>query len=269
MSVNNKNKAKTPYNHLFTKLTHTMTATKPRPLLRQTAFASLPIPEEFKIQVKKSVSDSTLSTRRNKLPPAIITRQNAQVNLLYNEDCLSMLYNKENKCNIIKTAPKRDSVSESSTSEKSKSRKYSESSESSSCVEKIKFEPELVCNCSLMEYDTLIYGKATEKEALEWIGSVSKQFYTKVGGVVCAANSNVRHENDKGNEKVYRVTVKWAMPMAAFYDESLDANDVATWIWELIPPAEPGKMGSSRGIYVDVDFAILRRLHATAVAFYS
>ena len=247
-----------------------MTATKPRPLLRQTAFASLPIPEDLKIQVKKSISDNTLLTRRIKEPPIRIARQDAQVNLLFNEDCLAMLYNKENKCKIIRTSLKRDSVSESSTSEKSKSRKYSESSESSSCTsERVKFEPEVVCNCSLMEYDTLIYSKSTEKEVLEWISSISKQFYAKVGGVVCAANANVRHENNDGNEKVYRVTVKWAMPMAAFYDESLDANDVANWIWELIPPAEPGKMGSSRGIYVDVDLSILRKLHSSALAFYS
>lgn len=127
---------------------------------------------------------------------------------------------------------------------------------------KLKYEPELVCNCSLMEYDTLIQGKRTPREAVDFIKETSDTFYDKVGGVICVSGNNITNvESNSGCEKTFRIPIKWVMPMKAFMSETIDADEMATWISKVVPPAEPSKMGSTRGIYVDVDLSILREVH--------
>ena len=123
------------------------------------------------------------------------------------------------------------------------------------------YKSEIKCNCSLMEYETLIYGKYSIREALDWISEISDEFYSKVGGIIVAASTKIYNQNSESNEKVFRVPIKWVLPMEAFMDVSNDADKTAAWISECVPPADPKKMGSSRGIYVDVDFAVLRKMH--------
>lgn len=172
-----------------------------------------------------------------------LQRQQATNNLFKQQKSLLNIFLEQNKRERLQKSSSKELLSKLPTQSliKQKSKEY-------------------VCNCSLMSYDTLISGTSTKKEALDVIKGFSDVLYNKTGGVICASGYNISVELNK-SQKVYRIPIKWVLPLQVFSNGQIDPEEIATWIYEVVPPAFPEKMESTRGIYVDVDLSILRNTH--------
>jgi len=128
-------------------------------------------------------------------------------------------------------------------------------------------EEDLMENCSLMEYETIIKAES-RLEALEKIKCLSDEFEEKIGGIVTVAahDTPITPGDEVGT---WQLKVKWALPVLNFENCSTDPNEVAMWLLESVPPSDPNDMGSKKGVFMDVDRNVLRRLLTQAVKLHS
>ena len=186
------------------------------PLTRQTASLNLSSESSPKLKLSES-SRKTLK------------RQDATNNLLLTTEYLD----------ILEESTLKKQKSNTSMSSKSSSTKSSHSNELPKTLTTkdynslYKFmidsdKPELVINCSLMEYETCIK-EESEVDVLCYLKKLNDELYAKVGGVVCPADTNFTPQT-KDQTKAFRLKIKWVMPMGAFQrDDELDPQEIAFW----------------------------------------
>ena len=200
-----------------------MSKVYPRPLVRQLACLKLPL--DFSNLNKISPEKKLLAREK------ILKRQDATNNLLLTNEYLTILEDF--------TLKKSTSVTSltSSTSSKSSQSVEVRTPRTSTLLEILsKFledtnndKPELVINCSLMEYDTYIM-RDTEIAVLVYLKQLNDELYTRVGGGICPSDANLYPYDKDPQIKAFRVKVKWAMPMGAFQrDDTLDPEELAFW----------------------------------------
>ena len=116
-----------------------------------------------------------------------------------------------------------------------------------------------------MEYDAVISGQDTPLDVIKFLQKTSSELYRRIGGAVCPSNTLIL----PNGPREWVVLVKWVLPMDNFaVPGAPDPDELAMWILEQLPPKDPAAMGSSKGVYVDVDLRILDKLTHAALEAY-
>jgi len=111
--------------------------------------------------------------------------------------------------------------------------------------------------CTLMEYEAVISDAESPLDVVLYLKDVSKQLKKKIGGVVCPGDNDM----EPCGPNKWVIKVKWALPMDNFANpDAPDPDELAMWILDKLPPSDPDAMGSSKGIFVDVDLNLLEKM---------
>jgi hypothetical protein len=79
--------------------------------------------------------------------------------------------------------------------------------------------------CSIMQYDALITAPSA-LEAVRRVAAIGLKFHSLAGGRVCVLSAL---DSIEGEEGLYRVRIKWALPLYNMAIRTTDGNDIAWW----------------------------------------